>query len=146
MTLAPTCPALVIDAGSGKIEVPMLKDYASFIQDMRKRTGSVPTVRDWDPWLQTYPFAIIASVGLPPVFLAFASLLQGVRDDFVTAAAVVLWAGNLAAGVYYLTLLSYSNQNTLTSCNVVPGLCAGPLLIGSAFAAQLVLLFSRYES
>lgn len=145
VTLAPTCPALVIDAGSGKIEVPMLQDYSSFIEDMRERTGSVPTVSDWDPWLQTYPIAVIAAVGLAPVLLVLASLVSAVKDQFVTAAAVVLWAGNLAAGVYYLTLLSYSNQNTVTSCNVVPGICTGPLLIGSAFASQLVLLFGGYS-
>ena len=147
VTLAPTCPALVIDAGSGKIEVPMLEDYTSFISNRKKALGALPTVSDWDPWLQTYPIAVIATVGGAPILLLLASLITGTdRTDerFVVAAATVIWAGNLAAGVYYLMLLSYSNQNTTTTCNVVPGMCTGPLLIGSAFASQIVLLLNRW--
>jgi hypothetical protein len=86
---------------------------------------------------------VIASVGVSPFLLAFASIMDEAREQFIAAVSVVLWAGNIAAGVYYLHLLSYSNQNTVTTCNVVPGLCAGPLLIASAFSAQVALLFSR---
>ena len=114
------------------------------MDDMRKRTGAIPTVSDWDPWLQAYPVAVIASVWAAPVALIFASLVSDARDQFIAAATVILWAGNLAAGVYYLQLLSYSNQNTVTACNVVPGVSAS-LLIAGAFVSQLVLLFSRIQ-
>lgn len=147
MTLAPTCPALVIDVGSETIDVAMLKDYTSFISDRKNSLGPLPTVSDWDPWLQTYPIAVIATVAFAPVLLVLASLMASFGtsgEAFITAAATVIWAGNLAAGVYYLMLLSYSNQNTTTTCNVVPGLCTGPLLIGSAFLSQIVLLLSRW--
>jgi hypothetical protein len=143
VTLAPTCPALEIDTGRDTISVPLRTSFVSFMANMKNRAGAVPTVTDWDPWLQAYPVAVIASVGVAPVMLLLASLVSDVQPQFVSAAAVILWAGNLAAGVYYLTLLSYSGQNTTSSCNVVPGLCAGPLLIGSAFLSQVVLLFSR---
>jgi hypothetical protein len=144
VTLAPTIPALVIETSSGKIDVPMTTSYPAFMEEMRKRTGAIPTVSNFDPWLQAYPVAVIASVWAAPAALIFASLATEARDQFIAAATVIVWAGNLAAGVYYLQLLSYSNQNTITTSNVVPGMSAG-FLIAGAFISQLVLLFSRIQ-
>ena len=142
VTLAPTIPALVIKTGSGEIDVPLTTSYPAFMEDMRKRTGAIPTVSDWDPWLEAYPVAVIASVWAAPVALVFASLVSDARDQFIAAATVILWAGNLAAGVYYLQILSYSNKNTVTSGNVVAGVSPN-LLVAGAFISQLVLVFGR---
>lgn len=142
-TFAPTCPALVIDTGRHTIDVGLSKDYVSFMQEQKNRLGPLPTVSDWSPWLQLYPIAVMATVTFPVIILLLSSVLVRGTDTgrlAIAACATLVWAGSLAAAVYYLRLVSYSNQNSTTTCNVEAGYCASTVLLGSAFTAQLVLL------
>lgn len=142
------CPALTVVPSSGPdIDVPMLKDYSSFIADMKgSPVTSAMAVSDWEPWLQAYGVATIGAVGLVPVFV-LVSLIDAARTTALTAAAVLASAGVVVSVVYALRLQGFATENTLTSATVDVGRCAAPTLFAGALLTQLALLAGiRYTS
>lgn len=144
ISLAPTCPALVIKPDpTTRLEVSSLTNYNDFIQDQISTTGTMPAVTDWEPWLEMYTIIGVATAGAVP-FLVALSAIKVFENVASVAAAVVAWAGVLSGLLFLLRATSYSFQNTTTSADVDIAWCCIPgILLGTTVVQLGLLLGSR---